>query len=493
MRIPLQAELTVPPLAGRVPVAGTGGGAGQGAVRARRPASPHLPPSASPPLGGEGAGCPFASWSAAHAPDPLSLLRAAPELEFKHGGEAHIARDPQSADEQAWTAIPVHPHATPGASSPSAGGSGRLRPLLQLPARHRERQDPGHLQDRRTEARPRPAAERRPVSADPVRVLFGGRIDRARAAPLHLRRPRLRGLCRRHAGLGAAGPRRPPRRPLVQVPPAARLPGGRLGGAERARHGRPRRRPLDAEPARHPGRALRRARRARARTTGRRSLSTSARSTSLLSPMLGGRLLLQDLHGPALRQGRKALGATCSSRRSAAPPASATPTTEPDPGPSTPTASPIATCWWSAPARPASRPRWPRPRPASASSCATRTPNSAARCSTSPGCASTASRPPTGSPHVLRDLAAKPQRHAAAAHPGLRLLQPQLRRPERAPDRPSRPPRPAGRRASGCGRCGPGTWCSRPAPSSGRWCFPTTTGPASCWPARPAPSCTATA
>ena len=25
------------------------------------------------------------------------------ELEFKHGGEAHIAREPGSADEQAWT------------------------------------------------------------------------------------------------------------------------------------------------------------------------------------------------------------------------------------------------------------------------------------------------------------------------------------------------------------------------------------------------------
>ncbi len=25
------------------------------------------------------------------------------ELEFKHGGEAHIVRDPQTADEQGWT------------------------------------------------------------------------------------------------------------------------------------------------------------------------------------------------------------------------------------------------------------------------------------------------------------------------------------------------------------------------------------------------------
>ena len=39
----------------------------------------------------------------------------------------------------------------------------------------------------------------------------------------------------------------------------------------------------------------------------------------------------------------------------------------------------------------------------------------------------------------------------------------------------------AGRRASGCGRCAPATWCSRPARSSGRWCFRATTGRASCW------------
>lgn len=27
------------------------------------------------------------------------------ELEFRHGGEAHVARDPQSADDAAWTAF----------------------------------------------------------------------------------------------------------------------------------------------------------------------------------------------------------------------------------------------------------------------------------------------------------------------------------------------------------------------------------------------------
>ena len=54
----------------------------------------------------------------------------------------------------------------------------------------------------------------------------GGRVDRARAAPLHLRRPALRGLRRRHARLGAARERRAPGRPLLQVPSPARHPDG---------------------------------------------------------------------------------------------------------------------------------------------------------------------------------------------------------------------------------------------------------------------------
>ena len=57
---------------------------------------------------------------------------------------------------------------------------------------------------------------------------------------------------------------------------------------------------------------------------------------------------------------------------------------EPDPDRYTRSATPIATCWSSAPARPASRRRWPRPRPARASSSATSRPSSAARCSPRP-------------------------------------------------------------------------------------------------------------
>ena len=79
---------------------------------------------------------------------------------------------------------------------------------------------------------------------------------------------------------------------------------------------------------------------------------------------------------------------------------------------------------------------------------------------------------------------------AAAAHHGLRLLRPQLCRAGRAQRRsPAAGP---GASRSGSGSCAPSRWCWRPAPSSGRWCSPTTTGPASCWRRRRAPISTAT-
>ena len=59
------------------------------------------------------------------------------------------------------------------------------------------------------------------------------------AAALHIRRPRLHRLRRRHARLGAARQRRASARALLQVPPAARHPRRRTGGAERARHRAP--------------------------------------------------------------------------------------------------------------------------------------------------------------------------------------------------------------------------------------------------------------
>ena len=184
-----------------------------------------------------------------------------------------------------------------------------------------------------------------------------------KAARLHLRRPPLCGLCRRHARLGAARQRRASGRPLVQVSPPAR----HLSAPARRSRTRSSTSTAAAD-ARTPNlRAtqvelydglVRRA----ARTAGRRSPSTSARSTICSRAFVLGRLLLQDLHvaesfwqnvyepfDPPRR--RASAGADASPIRTA-----------------TPAATPIATCWSSAPARPASPRRSPPPRPARASS-----------------------------------------------------------------------------------------------------------------------------
>ena len=76
-----------------------------------------------------------------------------------------------------------------------------------------------------------------------------------------------------------------------------------------------------------------------------------------------------------------------------------------------------------------------------------------------------------------------PEVRAAAAHHGLRLLRPQLRLRWWSASaitcrRAARTYAPAPVEA-----CAPSRSCWPPAPSSGRWCSPTTTGPASCWPA----------
>ena len=53
--------------------------------------------------------------------------------------------------------------------------------------------------------------------------------------------------------------------------------------------------------------------------------------------------------------------------------------------------------------------------------------------------------------------------------------------------------RPRASRATATGRSAPARSCWRPARSSGRWCFPATTGPASCWRAPPSATPTSSA
>ena len=108
-----------------------------------------------------------------------------------------------------------------------------------------------------------------------------GRPHRSRpGAAFQLRRPCLFGPAGRYAGLGAARQRRAPARALVQVPSAARHPGGRRRGAERAGDAcaatRRAARPIFAPPRSSSTTACRRT----ARTAGRASRSMSARSTT---------------------------------------------------------------------------------------------------------------------------------------------------------------------------------------------------------------------
>ena len=95
-----------------------------------------------------------------------------------------------------------------------------------------------------------------------------------------------------------------------------------------------------------------------------------------------------------------------------------------------------ATCWSSAPARPVLLLRWRRRKAAGESSLPTSRPRWAALCCTRRPQPSTAHRPGRGSPTRLPALSARDERHAAAAHDRLRLLQSQPHRPAAAADRP---------------------------------------------------------
>ena len=127
---------------------------------------------------------------------------------------------------------------------------------------------------RRRPHRPRPAARASPSTAGPTRAI------------------------RRHAGLGTARQRRPPRRPQLQVPPAARHRDGRGRGAQRAGPAR-HRGSHRAQRARHRGRAVRGAGR-RERQLLARPRARRVRGHPARRPLPAGRLLLQDLHVAAL-------------------------------------------------------------------------------------------------------------------------------------------------------------------------------------------------
>ena len=185
---------------------------------------------------------------------------------------------------------------------------------------------------------------------------------------------------------------------------------------------------------------------------------------------------------PSCGRGRCGSGST--SRRSAAPPASAAPAASPTP---TPTRRPgrIATCWWWAAARQASRQRWRPAAPAPGSFCArtiggwaagccpTRPRSTAAAGSTGPtqrwrSSPRSTRSPSCHAPPCSASMTAAPTGRCSASATTCRC-------------------RPSTSRGSGSGASSPGAAWSAPARSSGRSCFPATTGRASCWLRRCAP------
>ena len=260
----------------------------------------------------------------------------------------------------------------------------------------------------------------------------------------------------------------------------ARARRSRTRWSRRSRAGRPR----HAQPARDAGRALRRPRRGEPEPLAVAVASTSARSTISRRRSSRPASTTRPSCGPRSRSGRKCLRAGDPPRRR--------PRARAGRARSRPlrcTATPIATCWWSAPARRGSPPRSPPPATgARVMLCDEQAELGGSLLADARSRRSTARRRGVAAARHRPTLARPRQRHAAAAHHGLRLLHPQPRRaspsasPITSPRR--RPTLPRERLWQVRARRGGDR---RRARSSGRWCSPTTTGPGSCSPTRRAP------
>ena len=313
----------------------------------------------------------------------------------------------------------------PRARTPSAGGTPMAAAASSTRSATRSPTGSSRPTGRRARPMTQPFACRRAAASTAAsrRFTFDGR---------DLQRP-----ARRHAGLGAARQRRPPGGPLVQVPPAARRrsPPGRRSRMRWSTIDRGGGAP-HAQPARDPGRALRRPGRAQPEPLAVARASTSARVNDLLSPLLPAGFYYKTFMWPR-GAWDAALRAADPPRRRARPRARTSRTRT-----ATPAATPIATCWSSAPARPASPPR-------SAAAAAgarvilcdeqRRIRRLAARRARAPR--STAGRPRTGSPrasarlHAMPNVTLLPRTTAFGYYPG----QPDRPRPSASPTTSPRP------------------------------------------------------
>ncbi len=301
---------------------------------------------------------------------------ARPEIEFAYGGEAHIARpaDPSALSDEEWAEFLYfrsNPKGVLAERWRHAHGCGRffncLRDTLS---------DKILATYKAGEPRPDMAGERaeRARMSQPFRLAGGGSIDRSRPLVFTFDGLDYQGYAGDTLASALHRQRRASRRALVQISPPARHPQRRRRGAERARHARARARPRHAEPARDPDRALRRPPRLEPESLAVARSSTSAPSTtcsrlcsapaSTTRPSWARRWAWRHIYEPMIRRAA-GLGRP---RASPIPTAISAPST-------------IATCWSSAPARPASRRRWPRAKAARGWSSATKILRWAARCS----------------------------------------------------------------------------------------------------------------
>ena len=309
------------------------------------------------------------------------------------------------------------------------------------------------------------------------------RADRSQpSAGVLLRRPHLPRPSRRHAGVGAAGERGAPGRPIVQVSPPARHPHGRAGGAERA-GGAAGGRAARAQHARHHGRAL--------RWPGRRqpeplAVAALRPAGDQLRPRADPvrRLLLQDLHvaGLVLGEGVRAADPPRGRARARRRRGRSGRLREGVPA-----------------LRRAGGRRRRRGADGRAGGGQDRRPRRAVRGGLPPRRPADRREPRAGRsqlgrlgrPHRSRAGRAA-QRSHPAAHDGRSASTTTAPMPRWSASTITWQRRRSTSRASGSGASTPGVASLPPARSSGRWCSATTTVRASCWPAPCGPISTAT-
>ena len=230
---PLNAAFTLERFAQGRTIDEKGAGPIRGRIRMKQPADAALTLRERPPEGGT---APSAAGRCEGAvlliPCPWCGPRA--QIEFTYGGDATLQRPAPDAPEAQWLAY-VYVRDNPcGPHDELWLHSRRLPALVQGPPRH------AHARDSRERAPRRSAPGSRGVT-QPQRLPAGRSRRPDAAAGLRIRRRALRGTRRRHARLRAARQRRAPRRPQLQVSPAARHRRRRRRGTERAGADRARR------------------------------------------------------------------------------------------------------------------------------------------------------------------------------------------------------------------------------------------------------------